>query len=159
MSYDPQVLRNLIKSTLLPLGLYSPNAEELLMATCANESNLGQFRTQAPHGPARGIFQCEGEDFNDIWTNYLAYHPSIATSMKSLNNGVQGTVDDLVNNDPYAIGICRVHYMRSAGVLPDAGDIEQIWSYYKLHYNTPQGAATHDVFIQKYDKYVLLQKP
>lgn len=157
MPMNPQDLRNAIRQTLTPLGLYSPNAEELLMATSANESNLGEYRTQAPNGPARGIFQCEGNTFNDIWSNYLAYHPSLATSLKGLNNGVEGTVDDLVNNDPYAIGICRAHYMRAPGALPDYTDIEAIWTYYKQHYNTPQGAATHDVFIQKYKKFVLQQ--
>jgi hypothetical protein len=127
------------------------------MATCANESNLGEYRTQAPHGPARGIFQCEGPTFNDIWTNYLAYHPSIAANLKALNNGVQGTADDLVNNDPYAIAMARVLYLRTPIALPDAGDIEAIWAVYKRWYNTPQGAATHDTFISKYNHYVLGQ--
>lgn len=152
---DAQTLRTLIRQTLLPIGLYSPNAEELMMATAANESNLGQFRTQSPNGPARGIFQDEGEDFVDLWKNYLAYHPSIAANLKSLNNGNQGTVDDLVNNDPYAIAVCRCHYLRAPGALPDADDIEGIWNYYKLHYNSAVGAASHDVFINKYNRYVL----
>jgi len=147
-------LRKLIQSTLTPLNLYSTNAEELLMATCANESNLGEYRTQI-HGPARGIFQMEGEDFDDIWKNYLHYKPELAAKIMSNNNGKQGTVDDLINNDAYAIAMCRVHYLRSPGSLPPSTDIEQIWNYYKLHYNTPQGGARHDEFIKKYNLYVL----
>lgn len=152
-----QDLRNLIRQTLTPIGTYSADAEELLLATCANESNFGEYRTQAPHGPARGIFQMEGEDFNDIWANYLRYHTGLATSVEALNNGVQGTVDDLTNNDPYAIAIARVHYSRAPGALPSASDLEAIWAYYKAHYNTPQGAATHDQFVAKYKKFVLGQ--
>jgi hypothetical protein len=150
-------LRTLIQNTLTPMGVYSLNAEELLMATCANESNFGEYRTQAPHGPARGIFQMEGEDFVDIWANYLKYHSTLASACEALNNGQSGTVEDLVNNDPYAIAMARVHYSRAPGALPDSADIEAIWAYYKAHYNTPQGAATHDTFMAKYKKFVLGQ--
>jgi hypothetical protein len=148
-------LRVLIQNTLTPMGVYSRDAEELLMATCANESNLGEFRSQAPNGPARGIFQMEAEDFNDIWTNYLKYHISLGTMCTDLNNGEQGTSDSLVNNDRYAIAMARVHYCRAPGALPSYQDIEAIWAYYKAHYNTPQGAATHNDFVAKYNKFVL----
>jgi hypothetical protein len=74
---NPHDLRTLIKNTLTPFNMYSAIAEELLMATCANESNLGQYRTQSGNGPARGIFQVEGNTFNDLFTNYLAYHPAL----------------------------------------------------------------------------------
>ncbi len=127
------------------------------MATCANESNLGEFRTQAPQGPARGVFQMEGPTFNDIWTNYLAYHSNLAAQGKALNNGAQGTSDDLVNNDPYAIWMARILYLRTPAALPPSTDIEAIWAVYKRWYNTPQGAATHDVFLAKYNRFVLGQ--
>lgn len=152
-----QDLRTLIRQTLTPIGIYSEDAAELLLATCANESNFGEYRTQAPHGPARGIFQMEGEDFVDIWGNYLKYHISLGEMCSDLNSGEQGTVEDLVNNDRYAIALARVHYCRAPGVLPNKGDLEAIWAYYKAHYNTPQGAATHDQFVAKYKKFVLGQ--
>jgi hypothetical protein len=148
-------LRALIKSTLTPLGLYSANAEELLMATCANESNLGEYRTQVGGGPARGIFQMEGEDFNDIWYNWLGYKTGLAFSIAALNGGQRGTVDDLVANDPYSIAMARCHYARCPGALPIASDLNGIWSYYKRYYNTPIGAANQSVFISKYRQYVL----
>jgi len=149
-------LRALIQQTLSPINLYSANAEELLLATCANESDFGIFRKQV-NGVARGIFQMEGEDFNDIWTNYLAYHSTLAFQIKNYNGGQQGTVDDLINNDQYSICLARVHYARKPGNLPPANDIEAIWAYYKQWYNTPQGGATHDQFVAKYNKYVLGQ--
>jgi hypothetical protein len=150
-------LRSLIQSTLTPIGLYSPNAEELLLATCANESNFGMYRVQGGGGPARGIFQMEAEDFNDIWTNYLAYHATLAFQIKNYNGGHQGTADDMIYNDPYSVCMARIHYARKPGALPDANNIEAIWAYYKQWYNTPQGAATHDTFIAKYNHYVLGQ--
>lgn len=146
-------LRSIIQSTLIPMGLYTRDAEELMVATCANESNLGQYRTQAPNGPARGIFQMEGEDHDDIWKNYLTYHGDLSAKLHQLSGTC--TIDDMVNNDQYATAMCRIHYLRAPGSLPVYTDIEGIWNYYKLHYNTPQGAATHDTFIAKYNKFVL----
>lgn len=148
--YDPKVLRALIQSTLTPMGLYSANAEELLMATCAQESLLGTYRTQAPHGPARGIFQDEGGDFNDLWDHFISTHTTIQFSVLRLNNGQRGTVDDLVNNDPYAIAICRLHYERIPHPLPDGTDLSAMWHYYKVFYNSVMGAATQEQFVRNY---------
>jgi hypothetical protein len=145
---NPQELRTLIQQTLEPHDLYSPEAEELLMATCANESHLGQYRMQID-GPARGIFQEEQEDLADLYTNFLKYHPQY------LNAVGQHTAEDLVENDSLAILVCRLHYYRFPDKLPEANDIEGIWSLYKLRYNTPEGAATHDGFMACYQRYVL----
>jgi len=151
---DPQKLRQLIQAVLTPLNLYSAQAEELLMATCANESNLGFYRTQAKGGPGKGIFQIETSDFNDIWTNYLAFHPTLADGVKAFNYGVIGAAQDLATNDRYSIALARVHYLRCPGVLPAATDLTAIWQYYKQYYNTPNGGAIEDIFKYKYEQYV-----
>ena len=152
--YQPIILRQLIQSTLIPLGLYSSNAEELLLATCANESDFGTYREQGgvSSGVAKGIFQMEGEDHDDIWKNYLTYHGDLAAKLHQLS--ATCTTNDMINNDPYAISMCRIHYLRAPGALPQVNDLNGIWNYYKLHYNTPQGAATQSVFFEKYNKFV-----
>lgn len=151
---EPQELRDLIRSTLTPLGLYSADAEELLVATCAQESHLGVYRQQIG-GPALGIYQMEPEDFYDIWKNYLAYHPQLADAIRALNTSTVGVIPgELINNDAFATAMARVHYLRAPGTLPAAADLEAIWAYYKAHYNTPAGAATHDQFIANYHRYV-----
>ena len=152
---NPADLRALIQKTLTPLNLYSLNAEELLLATCANESDFGVYRTQGNGGCAKGIFQMEGATHDDIWHNFLAYHSGLSSQLHLLS--ARCNTDDMINNDPYAIAMCRVHYLRGRGNLPDSTDLEGIWAYYKLHYNTPLGAATHDEFMAKYNKYVLGQ--
>lgn len=146
---NPDSLRQLIRSTLTPLGLYSADAEELLMATCAQESHLGVYRHQI-RGPAVGIFQMEPEDHDDIWTNFLAYHFDLGDAVRKLSGQLSPTVDDLQNNDPYAIAMCRIHYERAPGSLPSASDLGALWNYYKQHYNTPQGAATQAEFVANY---------
>lgn len=152
---DPKVLRALIQQTLTPLGLYCADAEELLMATCANESNLGQFRTQANGGPARGIFQDEIGDFQDLFINYLDARSALYTKIAGLFQIQPPDIAELVTNDAAAIGICRAHYLRAPGALPTANDLDAIWAYYKLYYNTPGGAAVEGVFKYKYERYVL----
>jgi len=152
---DPQTLRQLIQQTLQPLNLYSPDVEELMMFTCANESDLGKYRTQGGGGPARGIFQVEGNTFNDVWTNYLAYHSALAQQISALFQNQPPSVDELVNNDPAAIAMCRVQYLRAPEAIPPANDVEAIWTLYKKRYNTPMGAATHDRAMQAYQTYVV----
>ncbi len=150
---QPSDLRALIHSTLTPLGLYSKNAEELLVATCCQESLMGKFRTQAPHGPARGIFQCEGATFQDLFLNFLDGRSALYTQVASLFNEQPPSVDELVTNDPAAIAICRLQYYRFPEPLPDAGDLEGIWLLYKKRYNGP-GAATQEEFMQHYNELV-----
>jgi hypothetical protein len=150
---EPTELRALIKSTLSPLNLYSAAAEELLMATCAQESGLGTYRRQLS-GPAIGIFQMEPETFNDIWTNYLAYHTTLAAEVTALATTSPPRPVELATNDPFAIAMCRVHYLRAPGALPAATDLAGLWSYYKAHYNTPLGAATQQQFYANYHKLV-----
>jgi hypothetical protein len=151
--YDPAILRHLIQSTLTPLGLYNENAEELLLATAAQESLFGTYRTQGNGGPARGIFQMEGATHDDIWNNYLKYHQTLGNEIKNLVVGFP-SVDLCIHNDPYAIAMARVHYLRAPESLPDAKDLNALWTIYKLRYNTPGGAATKDQFYQHYKKYV-----
>lgn len=155
MRYTPyvsSVLRQLIEEVLSPIGLYSPNACELLLATAAQESLFGTFRTQGNGGPARGIFQMEGEDHDDIWQNYLAYHSNLANYARTLS--AVCTVDDLVMNDKYAVFMARVHYLRAPGSIPDATSLTGLWNYYKAHYNTAGGAATENQFFMHYKAYV-----
>lgn len=149
-------LRALIQSTLTPIGLYSRDAEELLMATAANESHLGEYRRQIG-GPAIGIFQEEPEDFRDLHENFLAYREPLLHKIDGLS--VTCTVEDLENNDRYAIAICRAHYLRAAFAIPDAGDLEAIWQYYRLHYNSLEGAATQENFMACYFRYVRGESP
>lgn len=149
MSLDPAALRAQIQATLTPLGLYSADAEELLMATCAQESLLGTYRSQVG-GPARGIFQMETADHDDIWTNFLAYHFDLAAAVRGLSGQLSPTATDLVNNDAYAIAMARVHYARKPGALPAATDLAGLFHYYKQWYNTPLGAATQAEFNEHY---------
>jgi len=150
---EPQELRSLIKATLTPIGLYSPEAEELLMATAAQESHLGTYRRQIG-GPALGIFQMEPNTFNDIWANYLHYKQALSDKVRALATYGFVIASELMNNDPFAIAMARLVYLRAPEPLPASTDIEGMWTLYKLRYNSPKGAATHDEFVANYKRYV-----
>lgn len=150
---NPDDLRSIIQSTLTPLAIYSAAAEELLMATCAQESHLGQYRRQI-NGPALGIFQMEPGDFDDIFANFLAFKPALRDEVMALSTVQPPQATELVNNDPFAIAMCRVHYMRAPRPLPAATDLEGLWMYYKVNYNSLQGAATQAQFYSNYHRLV-----
>jgi hypothetical protein len=146
-------LRSLIRTTLQPIELYSVNAEELLVATCAQESALGTYRQQID-GPALGIFQMEPATWDDAWRNYLLYHPALYTWMDSLRKLPVLAEREMITNDALAIGMARIQYYRAAEPLPPATDLWGLWSLYKKRWNTPMGAATWGQFKANYAKYV-----
>lgn len=150
---EPDELRQIIQTTLSAAGLWSENAAELLMATAAQESHLGTYRRQIG-GPALGIYQMEPATYNDIWTNYLAYHPGISTELSRLASTQPPRPVEMVMNDAFATLMARVHYLRAPGALPAATDLNGLWAYYKQHWNTPLGAATQDQFVANYKRYV-----
>ena len=149
---DPNALRTQIQTTLKPMSLWGPSAEELLMATCAQESLLGTYRHQMG-GPALGIFQMEPSDHDDIWKNFLAYKPVIANEGRLLLNAFTGGTPPaalLETNDAYAIFMCRAHYLRCPRALPVATDLNGLWMFYKVNYNSARGAATQAEFNEHY---------
>lgn len=151
---DAPTLRSLIQTTLqsAPRPLYDKDAEELLVATCAQESHLGQYRQQI-NGPALGIFQMEPEDCNDIWANYLHYNGDLASWVRGYQKLPILGSREIITNDQLAIALARVHYLRAPGALPSGKDLAALYAYYKAHYNTPQGAATWPQFRINYGLY------
>jgi hypothetical protein len=149
---NPDDLRKAIRTELLLIGLYSADAEELLMATCAQESLLGQYRHQVS-GPALGIFQMEPGDHDDIWKNYLTYHTDLARFIVG-DPVIKPDASRLQTDDAYAIAMCRVHYARCPRAFPKATDLNGLWMYYKVNYNSVHGAATQEQFNRHYQTLV-----
>jgi len=134
--------------------MYSVDAEELLVFTCAAESNGGTYIHQVK-GPALGIYQCEPSTHTDIWQNYIINRHSI-TSILSLNFNCPRIPEParLVYDLHYATAICRLHYRRQAEALPKADDVEGMWDYYKKYYNTANGKAKRDKAVKIYESFL-----
>lgn len=149
-AYESPRLRALIQRVLSPVTLWTPDAGELLLATCAQESLLGQYRHQV-HGPALGIFQMEPATHDDCWANFIDYRPHLKSWLESLSQ--THTAQDLIDNDPYAIAMARIRYERAPGALPSGSDLGAMYAYYKANYNGP-GAATEAEFRRHYAELI-----
>jgi len=152
---DANQLRQLIIEPVCDhLGLKSPVATNLLLGTCAQESHMGAYIKQVGAGPALGIYQMEPATHDDLWKNFLAYKPALATLVKDYSLK-QADSQQLVGNLFYATAMIRVHYYRIPAALPgDPANIAALAHYWKLYYNTPLGAGTEAEFIANYKKYV-----
>lgn len=150
--------RELIKSTLNDLLLYSKEAEELLVFTCAVESLGGTYLYQV-NGPALGIYQMEPTTYNDIWINFISYKNQLGHILYNYFeiNRMPEEVR-LIYDLRFSTAMCRVFYLRIQEPLPVATDIEAIWLYYKKHYNTFKGKSHKEESIKKYHDFVQCQR-
>lgn len=140
---DPQHFRTLIiRPVLTQLQLHSPAAENLLLGTALQESQL-KYLKQLGAGPALGALQMEPATHDDIWHNYLAYQPDLVSKLKSITRAIgPGNAAEMIGNLYYAVAMARVHYRRVAAPLPAAIDARGLAAYWKQYYNTPGGAGT-----------------
>ena len=146
MSFNKDQFRELIEDVLKEADLYSESAVELLMMTCAVESNFGTYIKQVK-GPALGVFQMEPNTHNDIWENYLAYHDNIAEYIDHRSSFT------LRYDLRHAIIMARIHYLRVPEALSKATDLNALAYYWKRYYNTFKGKGTVKKAVEKYEKY------
>ncbi|NGZ29226.1 MAG: hypothetical protein G8345_20355, partial [Magnetococcales bacterium] len=133
MSLDPYQLRILvIRPTLNTLGHWSKEAEELVLGTAIQESNLRYLR-QMNGGPAIGLWQMEPATHKDIWDNYLSARAKLG--MKVLGPYSRPDPGRMAWALAYACAMCRIHYLRAPEAVPPAGDVVRQAEYWKRWYN------------------------
>lgn len=151
---DSGQLRSLIiKPALQDLTLFSDEAMELLIFTCANESLGGQYLKQIS-GPAFGIYQMEPATYNDIWQNFIVLKNDLR--LKMLHNFSAPTMPDeyrLIYDLRFATAMARIHYARVSEPIPKLYDLNALWNYYKKYYNTSGGAANYTDAVTAYQKF------
>lgn len=142
-----QLLRYVIRPALAELGerYASLDAAFLLLATAAQESDLGRYLYQLGGGPARGIYQMEPATLHDLYTNYLAYRGPYM--------GLEDA-ERVVYDLRYATQIARLHYYRFPEPLPERFDVQGTWQFYKRRWNTPLGAAREEQFLAAWRRHV-----
>lgn len=154
MSFNPTQFREVIKCVLSELdpNLYSKNARELLMLTCAAESNFGHFLYQDDGDPeietnlAAGVFQIEPATRKDIIFRVILKRYPFFNPVKAR---------DLIWDIKSSIIIARFKYLPFRQPLPFHKDIEGMAKYYKRYYNTAQGKSTVERSMRKYREYCL----
>lgn len=145
----------IVRPTLERIRLFSPEAEELILGTIAQESHMGEFLKQLEGGPALGICQMEPATHDDIYANFLRYRPQLRTDLLGLASDYAGvTAYEMVGNLRYSVAMCRVHYFRVPKALPKLGDVYGQAAYWKRWYNTSLGKGTKKEFIENYRRFV-----
>ena len=146
MSFDRIEFRGFVKRTIeheCPAWL-SESAVELLLGTCAVESDFGEFRRQVG-GPARGVFQMEPETFYWVRNYCRAEVPILAGR----------DVIDLETDDELAVVAARARYRVIPVALPPADNLWALALYWKFGYNTISGKGKPANFMTKYNLYVM----
>lgn len=155
MEMNANALRLHIRSTLQLMGgkLWSIQAEELLLGTCAQESHLGRYRKQLGGGPGTGIYQIEPLTEQSLWRDYLDYRPAMATAV-TLITGVKGPGNyHLENNLAYQHIMCRLRYFAWVEEpIPTTLNAQAF--YWKDHYNTKYGAGKPEEYVSNYRRFI-----
>lgn len=154
MSFNPSQFREVIKCALHSLdpNLYSLNSRELLMLTCAAESNFGTYLYQDDGDPeietnlAAGPMQIEPPTCKDIVYRVIIKRYPFFKPVKAY---------DLIWDIKSSIIIARCKYLPFRQPLPDHENIKGMAKYYKRYYNTAQGKSTIDRTVRKYREYCL----
>jgi hypothetical protein len=145
---EPAIARDTyVVPALNKLGLYSLEAEKLLMGTAAIESNFQNF-VQFGGGPARGMFQMEPATFDDILDRFLgeASHAALKAAVVSTATASPPAFSELTANHLFAAAMARAKYYSIAAAIP-AGLNDQA-NYWWTYYN---GRAPHGL---KPDNYL-----
>jgi hypothetical protein len=146
-----------IQPALNLIGLYSVDAEELLIATCAIESYGGTYLVQSGGGPAKGIFQMESTTHDDLWHRLEKRYPDL---LQRVLNGCgylhQPSADALITNLLYASMMARLLYFIRIphGLATDNSSIDILWTQYKQYWNTRSGKATKEHFLNTYYHFI-----
>ncbi len=150
---DEGQIKDLIDRTLNKIDLYSRDAADLVFKTIKVESQLTYIRQIK--GIAVGFGQCEPWVAVDVCTNYLSYRPDLMKKVAEACCVKLSYFTDpqenewawiLETNLAAMIAFCRLHYRRVPKKLPKT--LDEQWLYYKKYYNTEQGKATNEHWLE-----------
>ncbi len=146
-------LIHIIRPSLKCIGIYSKNAEMLLLGTAVHESCCGHYIKQI-QGPALGVYQIEPNTHQDVWTNFINYRTTLRTKIIELYPNLSTSINDdiLVYDLRYATIIARLIYIRAKGALPNHDDLNGQAQYWKQHYNTKKGKGTVSAYISSFNR-------
>src|ERR1017187_9320054 len=146
-----QLKEVIIRPALNAIGLCSDEAIQLILGTCAQETNLGRYVVQANMSNflgGIGLFQMQEGSYNYIWSKHVA--TSLVMKAKiSLYCGYAGkpVAARMASDMALATIMARLYYANILEKLPAVGDIAGMAKYYKQYWNTSAGSASEQQFI------------
>jgi hypothetical protein len=148
------IKEQVIIPALQAISLADKNGIAIVWATGMVETNY-EALVQHPVAKAFGFWQCENiahisnKQFLTARPNALLLQRILAATYRySLPSDDNALIWDL----RYAAIMCRVHYLRMPGELPDVSNPGAVYQYYKKYYNTSEGAATYERDILAFQK-------
>jgi len=134
------------------------NARQLMLGTCATETNLGQKLRQGGYSMrsdegAFGFWQMELSADADIWTHFIIKKTSLYCKINKLAGGMNHK-DALIGNIYYACAMARLQYARHKEPLPPTDDLMAQGIYYKKYFNGA-GKGSVEKYVADYKKFVL----
>jgi hypothetical protein len=148
----------IVRPSLQAIGLWSVNAEELLMGTAAQESKFFNYVRQT--GISSGVmggfgpYQMEPPTYIDLWNRLINGKPFETIIMSACNYSQKPSLSRCMTDFMLATIMCRIKYLDISEALPEASNVPAIAAYWKKYYNTPLGAGTEQEFIDNYNLYV-----
>lgn len=167
--YAADLREIVIRPTLLLLNEWSPVAENLLMGTAAQESQLG-FRIYSDPLKGLGIYRISAQTHVQIWDDFLVKDPELASRLRGLASQQQFLKDphsELVSNLSYASGVAWMLYKQHQIKFPDNPKVQDLAKIWQTYYCTrdDQSAQTLcnsdgliEQFIQSYHKLILQEQ-
>jgi len=159
--FAPEALRQIIRTTLQLITttrhpFWTPSAEEMLLMIAAHESGLGSSLKQIGSGPALGLYQIEPATMYDNYQNFIYARPGLEKQITEVSGVRLPSEQQLQYNPIYSTIQARLKLYRSPGQLPAPHDAQAMANYAKQHYNSPDGAATEEKYMQDYFRLVLV---
>jgi len=153
-----------VRPTLQQLNDWSPAAENLLLGTAAQESQLG-FRLQNHDEYSLGLYRISAETHTTTWDTFLVQDPDLASRVRGLASQQQflrAPHKELITNMSYATAVAWMIYRHRQVKLPDSNDIYELAHCWLDCYRQrdEHGSLTNpdleiEKFMQTYRKWVL----
>ena len=148
-----EMRRYVIAPCLQHLDDWSPVAENLLLGTAAVESGLGHHLLNAAY-PGLGIYRITPQKHTQIWDQYLAFCPDLASKVRGLASQrefLNHPHAELTTNLSYATAIAWMIYKSSRATLSSADDVEDLAGLWQRYFPTDQHREPQD-FIREYQR-------
>jgi hypothetical protein len=129
-----------VKPALYRIDLWSASAENLVLGTMMQETNLRALK-QYGEGPALGLPQIEPTTHTSLWVHSIPGIKGLASKLTALLAPVDHEAMAVPNplalthNLLYAAAICRVRYYIVPERLPLQNDAMAMAIYWLRHYN------------------------
>jgi len=136
MGICAEELRNhVIRPTLEGLGTWNTNAEELLLATAAQESCMGfHILSESTYG----VYQITAATHVEVWDQYLVNRPDMASRVRGLASQhmfLENPHRELTTNLLYATAIAWFVYERSGQSVPERQDVQAMAKFWQQHFH------------------------